>query len=562
MSTVIRHGGDDHDANWGPTSNTIQEKGEGCNIASIPPSLSPARPNSRREDLESLENGNNKRDREKFGEMRLMGEAEGDISNNFLNRNLEKDERRADKKLDDAGNEQKGNTTTPSTKQCSYDLETNKSTKLKDTMVLNKNNQRLIRDSKQRIRERFDELEHRLDLQVDRKQLQISEGDLSLEDLGSSIDTVASSSRCLADKELAYLTNKLRLKEDEIVKLSKFRSQVELELDDLTACLFEEANRMVWEAKTQRAKAEKALKEANMKIDVLQAEVKALKVLVLTSSPTVNSRTLPSSGLAQRNGPFGRLAKSSKTSGLRAILQRASLAGATGRIKSASSNESGVVSTNKSLIKHHHPRTIGCKRSSSNFDLGEESVQTTLKDGTIYQQTSSHTQIKGRIHLHDENISISGVGEIDPLFFEEFILWRKIPKLDLESSGFIKRLYQEEIRPALNFKNQTLTQRLVEAISHNNVIIELNTDSSVVAKLVVNTFSRFHRCINKPNFKFIYRKCALLELPRICRHRIKVDEEWLHISQLARDRISAVCDLFCYLRYIQQGLVKSERKRV
>ncbi|KAM6896258.1 rab-3A-interacting protein isoform 4-T4 [Lycodopsis pacificus] len=56
-----------------------------------------------------------------------------------------------------------------------------------------------------------------------------------------------------------------------------------------------EAHKMVREANVKQANAEKQLKEALGKIDVLQAEVQALKTLVL-SSPTSPLGELPSSG--------------------------------------------------------------------------------------------------------------------------------------------------------------------------------------------------------------------------------------------------------------------------
>lgn len=43
---------------------------------------------------------------------------------------------------------------------------------------------------------------------------------------------------------------------------------------------------MVREANEKRAAAEKALNESQMKVDVLTAEVAALKTLVLTSTPS------------------------------------------------------------------------------------------------------------------------------------------------------------------------------------------------------------------------------------------------------------------------------------
>ncbi|XP_014672759.1 PREDICTED: rab-3A-interacting protein-like isoform X2 [Priapulus caudatus] len=86
----------------------------------------------------------------------------------------------------------------------------------------------------------------------------------------------------------------IKLKDEEVGKLSKVRDQVGLELQDLTASLFEEAHRMVREANERRVSVEKQLKEALSKIDVLDAEITALKRLVLASAPDVpKSESLP-----------------------------------------------------------------------------------------------------------------------------------------------------------------------------------------------------------------------------------------------------------------------------
>lgn len=371
---------------------------------------------------------------------------------------------------------------------------------------INDKNQRLITESKHRIRKKFASLEKRLDLPSSQPNLRISDGDLSLHDLGSSIETsgdrhsaatIISDASTSMDRELAALTQKLRIKENEVEKMSKFRHQVELELDELTASLFQEANRMVWEAKSQKARAEKSLKEANMKIDVLQAEVKALKSLVLnsssnclTSSSSSGIRTLPTIGqgristlslgqnlttLKSNLSPKS-LMKSSKSSGLRGILQKASLQ-STGRTKPMS--DSGQVGptlpVGKSLIKNHSSSKSLSKRCPSNYELGGEALSA----------PASVAQTNKQIHLADECISISSVGEIDALFFDEFIVWRQNPTLDSDRSAFMRRLYAEDIRPLFDVpNNRSLIDRLIEAITWKNVIIELNAESACVTKYV------------------------------------------------------------------------------
>ncbi|KAM9705842.1 rab-3A-interacting protein isoform 1-T2 [Menidia menidia] len=99
-------------------------------------------------------------------------------------------------------------------------------------------------------------------------------------------------------EELAKAQRELLLKDEECERLSKVRDQLGQELEELTASLFQEAHKMVREANVKQANAEKQLKEALGKIDVLQAEVQALKTLVL-SSPTSPVGELPSSGGAK-----------------------------------------------------------------------------------------------------------------------------------------------------------------------------------------------------------------------------------------------------------------------
>lgn len=94
-------------------------------------------------------------------------------------------------------------------------------------------------------------------------------------------------------EELAKAQRELKLKDEECERLSKVRDQLGLELEELTASLFEEAHKMVREANVKQATAEKQLKEALGKIDVLQAEVAALKTLVLSTSPTSPCLELP-----------------------------------------------------------------------------------------------------------------------------------------------------------------------------------------------------------------------------------------------------------------------------
>ncbi|XP_065653987.1 guanine nucleotide exchange factor for Rab-3A [Hydra vulgaris] len=85
--------------------------------------------------------------------------------------------------------------------------------------------------------------------------------------------------------ELDRAQQDLRSRDVQCEALSKVRDEVDLEIEELTASLFEEAHKMVFEANSAKAVAEKKLYETQLKLDGLQAEVTALKLLVITSTP-------------------------------------------------------------------------------------------------------------------------------------------------------------------------------------------------------------------------------------------------------------------------------------
>uniref|UniRef100_H2LNS5 RAB3A interacting protein like 1 n=1 Tax=Oryzias latipes TaxID=8090 RepID=H2LNS5_ORYLA len=68
-------------------------------------------------------------------------------------------------------------------------------------------------------------------------------------------------------EQLDAAKRELKLKDKECERLSQVRNQLEQELEELTASLFEEAHKMVREANVKQAGAEKQLKEAQGKMD-------------------------------------------------------------------------------------------------------------------------------------------------------------------------------------------------------------------------------------------------------------------------------------------------------
>ena len=87
-------------------------------------------------------------------------------------------------------------------------------------------------------------------------------------------------------EQLNKAEEELKLKDEEVSKLSNLRNELESELEELTASLFQEAHAMVREANIKQSCAEKKFQETNGKVEMLEAEVEALKTLVITSTPS------------------------------------------------------------------------------------------------------------------------------------------------------------------------------------------------------------------------------------------------------------------------------------
>uniref|UniRef100_A0A8C3XQD3 RAB3A interacting protein like 1 n=1 Tax=Chelydra serpentina TaxID=8475 RepID=A0A8C3XQD3_CHESE len=274
-------------------------------------------------------------------------------------------------------------------------------------------------------------------------------------------------------EELHRAQKELKLKDEECERLSKVREQLEQELEELTASLFEEAHKMVRDANTKQAASEKQLREARGKIDMLQAEVTALKTLVITSTPSSPNRELH----PQLQSPS------------KAVFRKGH-----GRNKSASS--AVVTATSQSLPS--------------------ESVSNECR-------------------------------EVDSILFAEFQAWRDSPTLE-KSCSFLERIYREDVGPCLDFTKQELSELVREAVEQNTLTIE---PAATQALPVVKVSAM--ECGGP-------KKCALSGLSRACKHRIKLGDSgnYYYISPSCRARITAVCNFFTYVRYIQQGLVRQD----
>lgn len=224
-------------------------------------------------------------------------------------------------------------------------------------------------------------------------------------------------------EELRKAHEELRLKNEEVGRLRCLRDEVGAELEDLTASLFQEAHKMVREAKIKRDIAEKGQAEAEMKIEVLMAEVQALKTLVLTSTPSMPNRHLH---------PQLKVEHDEEKNGI-------------------------------SLLRGH-------KRSPSHNDLkyGRDSTPTgsPVKATPMPQPT---------MELREEY-------EVDPAYHQEFVSWRECPNSTNKEHPFLARIYKEDIVPCLNFNNTQLSEEVQRCIEENSIVIETVSGKSLFPK--------------------------------------------------------------------------------
>ncbi|KAM6158159.1 guanine nucleotide exchange factor for Rab-3A [Rhynchocyon petersi] len=275
-------------------------------------------------------------------------------------------------------------------------------------------------------------------------------------------------------EELQKAQKELKLKDEECERLSRVREQLEEELEELTASLFEEAHKMVREANTKQAASEKQLKEAWGKIDMLQAEVTALKTLVITSTPASPNREL-------------------------------------------------------------HPQLLSPTKAGP-------------RKGHSRHKSTSSTLCPVMCPAAGHALAPDREGkEVDTTLFAEFQAWRESPTLD-KTCPFLERVYREDVGPCLDFTMRELSALVQTAVEDNTLTIE-----PVASQTLPSVKVATEECGSTST-------CALSGLARACSHRIRLGDSEGHyyISPSSRARITAVCNFFTYIRYIQQGLVRQD----
>ncbi|GMR34252.1 hypothetical protein PMAYCL1PPCAC_04447 [Pristionchus mayeri] len=296
------------------------------------------------------------------------------------------------------------------------------------------------------------------------------------------------------EEELESARMQLKERDEKVSRLSLMQTTVDSEVQELTEKLFQEAYKMVNVAEERRERAEKLQRESKLKVDVLQAEVDALKLIVSTSGAGFNHHHNTSplhQTKRESHSPFGRLFNCQSPP----------------KLKSPTSTSTALP----------HSTTFPVKSKSTS--LPSTGVE---KERTVSEEQRKADQIE----------------EIDPVYYREFSVWRDCghPMDAGASNAFLRRIENEDVRPCMHFDNAKLADEILSAIRSNSLEIEpLNEDKPSVQTCVLSNVPRF---------------CPY-------RVKTAPSSQWIKISLLARNRIAAVCDFFTYLRYLSLGMVKA-----
>jgi Rab-3A-interacting protein len=294
--------------------------------------------------------------------------------------------------------------------------------------------------------------------------------DLKESDSGQSTQCMAGCTEAALKEELRQANQALKQKTEECQQLKADLNKAGVEMVELSASLFEEANKMINDANIKKIAAEKLYKEAAAKIDVLDAEVTALKAVVMTSTPSMPNPHL-----------------------------------------------NPQIDKNKTKVF-----SKGHSRSSSH-----QLQQIVVQPPRLMRQMSSAAEFRPPV-------------VVDQNFMDMFRQWRLNPSLE-SSSPFLELLKLDDIVPCLHFNDDKASLRLYEGIIANTLNIEpLMANDETVPQ----------------------RRCSLSDASVVCKYLIRLGDAlpFFAVSQAARNRVSAVCDLITYIRYIAQGLVKSSER--
>ncbi|CAI4230818.1 unnamed protein product [Auanema sp. JU1783] len=242
------------------------------------------------------------------------------------------------------------------------------------------------------------------------------------EELQRMRDELDAARRCLAEKD------------EKMCKLSRIQDTVDAEVQELTEKLFQEAYKMVNVAEEKRERAEKLLAESRLQVDVLTAEVAALKVLV--QAPGMGRNHFQNTSPEHKS--------------------------ALAKLFSSSSNSS----------------TKKTASSSSTTSKKSNSLPSSLQENREKERDA-------------EQKEADAVEEVDPILFGEFASWRDAGH-PAANHPFVDRIQLEEVGPCMEFKNKQLSDGVLDSMASNMLEVEpVNEEKPSVKTCALTQVSRF-----------------------------------------------------------------------
>ncbi|KAK5985757.1 Guanine nucleotide exchange factor for Rab-3A [Trichostrongylus colubriformis] len=233
-------------------------------------------------------------------------------------------------------------------------------------------------------------------------------------------------------QELEAARRSIAEKDEKMCRLTRIQDTVDAEVQELTEKLFQEAYRMVNYAEERRERSEKLLNESRLQVEVLSAEVAALKMLVQTPGMGQNH--------FQHTSPEHRSALAKLFS------------------------------------------TSSAKRSSSS-GAGIARKSSTMPPSTAY--------IAREKERESEQKQAEAVEEVDPILMFEFTSWRDAGH-PLAHHPFMDRVNIEEIAPCMLFSEKELADAIFDSIAANKLELEpVHEDKPHIMPCALTNVSRF-----------------------------------------------------------------------
>jgi len=336
-------------------------------------------------------------------------------------------------------------------------------------------------------------------------------------------------------KELSEVKKELSLKCEECDKLKLYRNSLESETHDLTASLFEEANKMVQNACKKQHDAESKLKQATQEIEALKIEVATLKALSLK---IIDNNSMRKTSEKKEKSPsryFSRLLQSPS--------------------KNRKKPNNLQIDNTASLYCNKSAPSTPCHSDNQPGDFNISQVNT-----AAYEDFRSWRSNLNRVTCSCLNPSqLSGSSRVN-----EHVLLRHCTII--QSSPFLKRVYDEDISPCLKFSRDACedVQRGVQ-VKDEELRRDLHTGEDDVQNKVEEDLERaihYNELVIEPVTRIERSKCSLTHIQSICSYRMKLKNEWMMISLYARNRIAKVCDLVTFIRYIRKGIIHYDANRM